>query len=109
MINPNIKRMLAELKHEFHEIYEVPYKGLYVIISDSRGKTYEDEQNNFSEREIDEVNIVYQGDEITIYPNLFGEHKIGKCEIHAGSLKYESVDVLTQAVAIVCGNLKNIW
>lgn len=104
MINPNIKRMLAELKHEFHEIYEVPYNGLYVIISDSYGKTYEDEQTNFSEREIDEINIVYQGDEITIYPNLFG-----KCEIHAGSLKYGNVDVLTQAVAIVCGNLKNIW
>ena len=103
-MNENIKRMLAELKREFHEIYEVPYSGLYVIISDSYGKTYEDEQNNFSEREIDEVNIVYQGEEITIYPNLFG-----KCEIHAGSLKYESVDVLTKAVAIVCGNLKNIW
>ena len=104
MINQNIKRMLAELKHEFHEIYEVPYSRLYVIISDSYGKTYEDEQDNFSEREIDEVNIVYQGEEITIYPNLFG-----KCEIHAGSLEYESVDVLTKAVAIVCGNLKNIW
>lgn len=51
--------MLAELKHEFHEIYEVPYSELYVIISDSYGKTYEDEQNNFNEREIDEVNIVY--------------------------------------------------
>lgn len=104
MINPNIKRMLAELKHEFPDIYEVPYNGLYIIISDSYCKTYEDEQTNFSEREIDEINIVYQGDEITIYPNLFG-----KCEIRAGSLKYESVDVLTQAVAIVCGNLKNIW
>ena len=104
MINQNIKRMLAELKREFHEIYEVPYNGLYVIISDSYGKTYEDEQTNFCEREINEINIVYQGDEITIYPNLFG-----KCEIHAGSLKYESIDVLTKAVAIVCGNLKNIW
>lgn len=104
MINPNIKRMLAELKHEFNEIYEVPYKGLYVIISNSYGKTYEDEQNNFSEREIDEVDIVYQDDEITIFPNKFG-----KCEIHAGSLKYESVDVLAKAVAIVCGNLKHIW
>ena len=104
MINPNIRKMLAELKREFSDIYEVPYNGLYIIISDSYGKTYEDEQTNFSEREIDEINIVYQGDEITIYPNLFG-----KCEIHAGSLKYESVDVLTKAVAIVCGNLKNIW
>ena len=95
--------MLAELKHEFHEIYEVPYNGLYVIISDSYDKTYEDENDNFDEREIDEVDIVYQGDEITIYP------KFGKCEIYAGSLKYESIDVLTKAVAIVCGNLKNIW
>ena len=104
MINPNIRKMLAELKREFSDIYEVPYNGLYVIISDSYGKTYENEQTNFSEREIDEVDIVYQGNEISIYPNLFG-----KCEIHAGSLKYESVDVLTKAVAIVCGNLKNIW
>ena len=104
MINQNIKKMLAELKREFPDIYEVPYNGLYIIISDSYCKTYEDEQTNFSEREIDEINIVYQGDEITIYPNLFG-----KCEIHAGSLKYESIDVLTKAVAIVCGNLKNIW
>ena len=104
MINPNIRKMLAELKREFSDIYEVPYNGLYIIISDSYGKTYEDEQTNFSERKIDEINIVYQGDEITIYPNLFG-----KCEIHAGSLKYESIDVLTKAVAIVCGNLKNIW
>ena len=104
MINPNIKRMLAELKHEFHEIYEVPYNGLYIIISDSYCKAYEDENDNFDEKEIDEVDIVYQGNEISIYPNL-----LGRCEIHAGSLKYESVDVLTKAVAIVCGNLKNIW
>ena len=103
-MNENIENMCKELKREFHEIYEVPYNGLYVIISDSYGKTYENEQTNFSEREIDEVDIVYQGNEISIYPNLFG-----KCEIHAGSLKYESVDVLTKAVAIVCGNLKNIW
>lgn len=96
--------MLAELKREFPDIYEVPYNGLYIIISDSYCETYEDEQTNFSEREIEEVDIVYQGNEITIYPNLFG-----KCEIHAGSLKYESIDVLTKAVAIVCRNLKNIW
>ena len=103
-MNENFENMLEELEREFPDSYEVPYNGLYIIISDSYGKTYEDEQTNFSEREIDEINIVYQGDEITIYPNLFG-----KCEIHAGSLKYESIDVLTKAVAIVCGNLKNIW
>lgn len=38
-MNENFENMLAELKREFHEIYEVPYNGLYVIISDSYGKT----------------------------------------------------------------------
>ena len=105
MENVNIENMLAELKQEFPDIYEVPNNGLYVIISDSECEIYEDEYTDFDERKIDEVDIVYRGDEVEIFPSLFG----GKCEVHAGTLKYENLDVITKAVVIVGKHLKNIW
>ncbi|MDE1506449.1 hypothetical protein [Ligilactobacillus salivarius] len=103
MINPNIKRMLAELKHEFHEIYEVPYNGLYVIISDEIGNAYEDENSNFSEKELEKVDIIYRGNNITVLPHL-----MNGCEIYTRSVNYENLDVITKAVAIVGKHLKNI-
>ena len=105
MENVNIKNMLAELKHEFPEIYEVPHNGLYVIISDSECKIYEDEHTDFDERKIDEVDIVYRGDEVAIFPSLFGS----KCAVHAGALKYENLGDITKAIVIVGKHLKNIW
>lgn len=104
MINPNIKRMLAELKREFPDIYKVP-NGLYVVISDSECKVYEDDQENFNERKIEEVDIICLGDEVAIFPSLFG----GKCEVHAGLLRYENLDDVTKAIGIVGKHLKNIW
>lgn len=103
MENVNIKNMLAELKREFHEIYEVPYNGLYVIISDEIGNAYEDENSNFSEKEIDKVDIVYRGNNITVLPHL-----MNGCEIYTRSVNYENLDVITKAVAIVVKHLKNI-
>lgn len=103
MINSNIKRMLAELKHEFHEIYEVPYNGLYVIISDEIGNAYEDENSNFSEKELEKVDIIYRGNNITVLPHL-----MNGCEIYTRSVNYENLDVITKAVAIVGKHLKNI-
>lgn len=104
MINPNIKKMLAELKREFPGVYEVPDNGLYVVISDGHGKTYEDEYTGFDEREIDEVSIFYQEDDITIYANYFG-----RCEIRTGAIECKNLEVTAKAIGIVGKYLKNIW
>lgn len=103
-MNQNIKNMLAELKREFPGTYEVPYKGLYVIISDETGNTYEDKNSNFDEKKIHEIDIVYQGNFISIFPYF-----MNGCEIHTRSVKYENLDVITKAVAIAGKHLKNIW
>jgi hypothetical protein len=101
--NKNTKAMLAELKQEFPKIYEVPNNGLYIIISDEIGNTYEDENSNFDEKEIDKVDIIYQGHNITVLPYF-----INGCEIHTRSVKYKALDVITKAIAIVGKHLKNI-
>ncbi|MFD3387320.1 hypothetical protein [Ligilactobacillus salivarius] len=102
-MNKNIKNMLAELKREFPGVYEAPHQGLYIFVC-SMDKVYEDETKaDFDELEIDEVDIVYRGDEIKIYPDLRF-----KCEFHAKSVKYENLDVITKAIAIIGKHLGKI-
>lgn len=103
MINPNIKRMLAELKQEFPGIYEVLHNGLYVIISDETGNAYEDKNPNFDEKEIDKVDIVYRNNNITVLPHL-----MNGCEIYTRSVDYENLDVITKIIGIIGKHLSRI-
>lgn len=102
-MNKNIENMFKELKREFPEIYEVSYNGLYVIISDEIGNAYEDENSNFSEKELEKVDIIYRGNNITVLPHL-----MNGCEIYTRSVNYENLDVITKAVAIVGKHLRKI-
>lgn len=102
MINPNMKRMLAELKHEFPGVYDRVNHGLYVLAIDEDGKVYEDEPG-FEEKIVEEIQIIYNGNTVSVYPNY-----IDKCSIRFFTVKYEDLDIITKAVAIVGKHLNKI-
>ena len=102
MINPNIKSMIAELKNEFPGVYD-RVNGLHILAIDENGKVYEDEPG-FDEKIVEEIQIIYSGNKVSFYPNY-----IDKCSIRFFVVKYEDLDVITKAVAIVGKHLKNIW
>lgn len=101
-MNKNIETMLAELKREFPGVYDRINHGLYILAIDEDGKIYEDEPG-FDEKIIDEIQIIYNGNTVSVYPNY-----IDKCSIRFFTVKYEDLDIITKAVAIVGKHLKNI-
>lgn len=101
-MNKNMESMIAELKNEFPKIYDRVNHGLYILAIDENGKVYEDEPG-FDEKIVDEVQIIYNGNTVSVYPNY-----IYKCSIRFFVVRYEDLDIITKAVAIVGKHLKNI-
>lgn len=101
-MNKNMKSMIAELKNEFHKIYDRVNHGLYILAIDENGKVYEDEPG-FDEKIVEEIQIIYNGNTVSVYPNY-----IHKCSIRFFVVRYEDLDIITKAVAIVGKHLKNI-
>lgn len=94
--------MVAELKNEFPKIYDRANHGLYMLAIDEDGKVYEDEPG-FDEKVVEEIQIIYNGNTVSVYPNY-----IDKCSIRFFTVRYEDLDIITKAVAIVGKHLKNI-
>lgn len=101
-MNENIDNMIKELKREFPGVYDRINHGLYVLAIDEDGKVYEDEPD-FEEKIVDEIQIIYNGNTVSVYPNY-----IDKCSIRFFTVKYEDLDIITKAVAIVGKHLSKI-
>ena len=101
-MNKNMESMVAELKNEFPKIYDRVNHVLYMLAIDEDGKIYEDDPD-FDEKIVEEIQIIYNGNTVSVYPNY-----IDKCSIRFFTVKYEDLDIITKAVAIVGKHLKNI-
>lgn len=101
-MNENMESMITELKNEFPKIYDRVNHGLYILAIDEDGKVYEDEPG-FDEKIVEEIQIIYNGNTVSVYPNY-----INKCSIRFFTVKYEDLDIITKAIAIVGKHLKNI-
>lgn len=101
-MNKNMKSMIAELKNEFPGVYDRINHGLYILAIDEGGKVYEDEPG-FDEKIVEEIQIIYNGNIVSVYPNY-----IDKCSIRFFVVKYEDLDIITKAIAIVGKHLRKI-
>lgn len=101
-MNENMESMITELKNEFPKIYDRVNHRLYILAIDEDGKVYEDEPG-FDEKIVEEIQIIYNGNTVSVYPNY-----INKCSIRFFTVKYEDLDIITKAIAIVGKHLKNI-
>ncbi|MYY55287.1 hypothetical protein [Ligilactobacillus salivarius] len=101
-MNPNIESIIADLKSEFPKIYDRINHGLYILAIDEDGNVYEDDPD-FDEKIVEEIQIIYNGNIVSVYPNY-----IDKCSIRFFTIRYEDLDIITKAVAIVGKHLKNI-
>ena len=102
-MNKNMENMITELKNEFPKIYDRINYGLYVFVIDENGKIYDDESEpGFNEDDIDEVQVIYNGDAVSVFPNF-----IGKCTFKANTVKYENLDVITKVIGIIGKHFKN--
>ena len=101
-MNENFENMVAELKREFPGVYDRVNHRLYILAIDEDGKIYEDDPD-FDEKIVEEIQIIYNGNTVSVYPNY-----IDKCSIRFFTVKYEDLDIITKAVAIVGKHLKNI-
>ncbi len=101
-MNENIKNIVAELKREFPGVYDRVNHRLYILAIDEDGKVYEDDPD-FDEKIVEEIQIIYNGNTVSVYPDY-----IDKCSIRFFTVKYEDLDIITKAVAIVGKHLKNI-
>lgn len=73
--NKKTKALVEELENEFPNIYDRINYGLYVFVIDENGKIYDDESEpDFNEDDIEEVQVIYNGDAVSVFPNF-----IGKC------------------------------
>lgn len=93
-MNKNMESMIAELKRVKHE--------LFMLAIDEDGKVYGAEPG-FDERIVEEIQIIYNGNKVSVYPNY-----IDKCSIRFFTVKYEDLDIITKAIVIVGKHLKNI-
>lgn len=101
-MNENMESMITELKNEFPGVYDRINHGLYILAIDEDGKVYEDEPG-FDEKVVEEIQIIYNGNTVSVYPDC-----IDKCSIRFFTVRYEDLDIITKAVAIVGKHLKNI-
>ena len=100
MINPNIKRMLAELKHEFPEDV---YQELDLIIYDRHKNNYflDDE---FQEKKFRNLFINYKTSMVEI-----SSDKYNVFDIHTSILiEQEDLAVIGKAISIVVKHLSKI-
>lgn len=102
MNDKKTKALVEELENEFPKIYDRVNHGLYILAIDEDGKVYEDEPG-FDEKIVEEIQIIYNGNTVSVYPNY-----INKCSIRFFTVKYEDLDIITKAIAIVGKHLKNI-
>ena len=101
-MNKNMESMVAELKNEFPKIYDRVNHGLYMLAIDEDGKIYEDDPD-FDEKIVEEIQIIYNGNTVSVYPNY-----IDKCSIRFFFFIYEDLDIIIKAVAIVGKHLGKI-
>ena len=103
MNDKKTKALVEELENEFPNIYDRINYGLYVFVIDENGKIYDDESEpGFNEDDIDEVQVIYNGDAVSVFPNF-----IGKCIFKANTVKYENLDVITRVIGIIGKHFKN--
>ncbi len=101
--NTKTKALVKELEDTFPNIYDRINYGLYVLVIDDNGKIYDDESEpDFNEDDIDKVQIIYNGDEVSVRPNFKG-----KCSIKGTVIRYENLDVITKAIGIIAKHFKN--
>ncbi len=100
--NKKTKALVEELENEFPNIYDRINYGLYVLVIDDNGKIYDDESEpGFNEDDIDEVQVIYNGDAVSAFPSFKG-----KCTFNAYAIKYENLDVITKVIGIIAKHLK---
>lgn len=102
MNDKKTKALVKELENEFPNIYDRVNHGLYMLAIDEDGNVYEDDPD-FDEKIVEEIQIIYNGNTVSVYPNY-----IDKCSIRFFTVKYEDLDIITKAIAIVGKHLKNI-
>ena len=56
----------------------------------------------FNEDDIDEVQVIYNGDAVSAFPSFKG-----KCTFNAYAIKYENLDVITKVIGIIGKHFKN--
>ena len=101
--NKKTKALVEELENEFPNIYDRINYGLYVLVIDENDKIYDDESEpDFNEDDIDEVQVIYNGDAVSVFPNF-----IGKCTFKTNTVKYENLDVITKVIGIIGKHFKN--
>ena len=100
--NTKTKALVKELEDTFPEICDRINYGLYVLVIDTNGKIYDDESEpGFNEYDIDEVQVIYNGDAVSVFPNFKG-----KCTFNAYAIKYENLDVITKVIGIIAKHFK---
>ena len=101
--NKKTKALVEELENEFPNIYDRINYGLYVLVIDENGKIYDDESEpDFNEDDIEEVQVIYNGDAVSVFPQFKGS-----CSINAFAIKYEKLDVITRVIGIIGKHFKN--
>lgn len=103
MNDKKTKELVKELEDTFPEIYDRINYGLYVLVIDENGKIYDDESEpGFNEDDIEEVQVIYNGDAVSVFPQFKGS-----CSINAFAIKYENLDVITRVIGIIGKHFKN--
>lgn len=103
MNDKKTKELVKELEDTFPEIYDRINYGLYVLVIDENGKIYDDESEpGFNEDDIDEIQVIYNGDAVSAFPSFKG-----KCTFNAYAIKYENLDVITKVIGIIGKHFKN--
>lgn len=100
MVNPNIKRMLAELKQELPEnVYQI----LHLAIYDINGNEYS-EDNGFQEKMFRNMFINYETDIVSIRRNTYSLFDISTDIL----IEQEDVAAIGKVISIAVKHLSKI-
>lgn len=106
MINPNIKRMLAELKREFPDNWGDGDNGLNLIIKDQKDYVFS-EESAFSERILDCIEIQYKGDVTQIDISDYSDYHTFDIR-ESLWIDIENLEVIGKVISIVAKHLSEI-
>lgn len=104
MNDKKTKVLVKELEDTFPNIYDRINYGLYVLVIDGNGKIYDDESEpDFNEDNIDEVQLIYNGDAFAVFPQFRGT-----CSINLPlSADYKNLEGIGEIIGIIGKHFKN--
>lgn len=106
MNDKKTKELVKELEDKFPEqkYYDRISDGLHVRVIDRNGKIYDGESEpGFDEDNIDEVQLIYNGDAFAIFPQFRGT-----CSINLPlSADYKNLEGIGEIIGIIGKHFKN--